>query len=351
VAWDETKTNMTVSGADLELDEGAIEGSYNTTSQDTGAIQWWRIEVECKVTATPADTGHSWWKIEIDTSNNNIAWNGWELYVWGGEYSCRYYKIKVTVYGEPASDQRPKINLLEDVFYGAESVPCPAKIIQVINQPAGGETRGDRHRVGAAGAGAYTGYEGWLATCTEGDGPSFRFHKPEEGQRVWNTDTNRCDLQDENGNWVIWDPRMVCPFRQTMLAQGYEAVNGIWGYAIDGLQDSNGYITNAAADNDGDYVDYNVGLLIGSYDLRLCTTTGANHGICKIYIDPPAAAGTTLVATFDLFAGAANNVVQTQAAISIATAGTKTVRLKVDGKNGGSGGHELEISWVEIWPN
>jgi len=339
---------MSVVGADLQLDEGYGYGTYETGSQDQSAIAWYYIFVECKVEESPASTGTMSWTLEIDTSLDDIAWDGYQLFQ-EGEFHCRYYRLRIKVWGDPATAQRPKVTRFEDDPRRMDVVPTPAAITSALNQPAGTETRGKRHRVGA-GAGDWAGKDDYLVECMDATTPSWRFTPPVKGMRVWNDGTDQVEIYDEAGEWVPYDARKVAPFRQTMMAQGYEAVNGLWGYAIDGLQDSNGYITNAAGDANQDHVDYNIGLLMGDYDLRLCTTTGANHGICKVYIDPPATVGTTLVATFDLFAGAANNVIQTQAAITIAAAGTKTVRLKVDGKNIGSGGHELEISWVEIWP-
>jgi len=351
VAWDETKTNMTVVGADLQLDAGEIVGSYDTGSQDKGSVQWWYIEVECKVEESPAATGHSSWKIEINTSTDNVLWDGWQLYH-EAEYYCRYYKLRVTVEGDPPTAQRPKLTRLEDCARAAALPTRPAPVIEERNAPTGSETRGDRYVVGTGG-GDFAGYDEWIVECEDGSTPSWRFAKPVEGTKIWFQDVNTTYLYDENSNWVVEDSRKTSPFRQTMMGQAYETQGGVWTYTIDNNQDSNGYETTTGGSAQNDYIDFNIGLQIGTYDLRLMTCTGGNCAIITAYLDPIGSAGTTSIGTMDCYVAGAlnNNVAKNIAAFSVTTAGSKVLRLKAATQNPLSGGWDMYITWVEIWPN
>jgi hypothetical protein len=351
VAWDETKTDMTVNGADLELDEGAIEGSYNTGARDCGFIGIHYIECECEVTQSPAATGTFSWKIEIDTSDDDVAYNGFVLFQ-EGEYSCRYYKIKVTVFGEPASAQRPKINRLEDCVRALGMEACPAPITEVKNQPAGGETRGVRHRVGT-GAGTYAGLDDYIIETEDGTTPSFRRYKPREGTRVWNDDTNRADLYDENGNWVIWDPRRLGDGHVTIWGWCISATGaGTWTPTVNaGQLMTNGFLDNwsGALQADLDEVDYQLTLSIGTYTIDLLTREGPGQAIIDIDLDSPSG-GAVEVASFDCYAaGGALNIKKQDAGNVITEAGLYTMTVRVDGRNGAANDWKADIGGIALW--
>jgi hypothetical protein len=352
MAWDETKTDMTVVGADLQLDEGYSEGSYETTSQDNGHIGWWQIYLESNVTESPAATGYSSYKIEINLSDDNIAWDGWILFQNGGIYSCRYHNLKITVYGEPASGQRPKITAFEDDPRPIGEEACPAPVTSVLNQPAGTETRGKRHIVGT-GAGDWNGYDDYIVECLDGNTPSWLLVKPRKGQRIWNDQDDAVILYDENSAWVTCDARK--------LSNGHIYIPG-WAISATGagtwtITANNGQaMTCGFYDNwtggvaaNADEVDYQLTLSVGTYTILLFTREGPGQAIIDIDLDGPTSAATE-VASFDCYAaGAALNIKKSDAGNVITEAGLYTLTARVDGRNGLANDWKADIGAIVLF--
>ncbi len=96
--------------------------------------------------------------------------------------------------------------------------------------------------------------------------------------------------------------------------------------------------------NDGDNISYKVYLEAGTYTLLLFARTTNAYGIVDIDID----AGE--VASFDQYsASPVENVRNIQTAINVATAGIKTLKVRVDGKNGSSSGYSGVIGYIALW--
>lgn len=117
---------------------------------------------------------------------------------------------------------------------------------------------------------------------------------------------------------------------------------GTWVIYSMASQFLNGYLYNTS-NADLDNISFPVALQKGTYTLKLLTFTQHASGILKIYIN------SDLVATWDLYTLADTfNVIKTQAAIVVATSGFKTLTLKVDGANGASIGHTLNITAISL---
>jgi hypothetical protein len=93
-----------------------------------------------------------------------------------------------------------------------------------------------------------------------------------------------------------------------------------------------------------DNISYNVYLAAGTYTLRLLCHTDIDHGILDIDLDG------VEIASFDGYSAATTwNVLQTQTGIVVATAGIKTLKLRVDGKNASSTSYIVEFTTITLW--
>jgi len=129
-----------------------------------------------------------------------------------------------------------------------------------------------------------------------------------------------------------------------ILPSSYSAINqGTWAWVQSAAHLFNAYWNNTSA-ADADEIDYKVYLAKGTYTLAVLGGDGPSLGIIDIDIDG------VEVASFDLYdAGWTVFQMDTQASISIAAAGLKTLTLRVDGKNGSSSGYNTLINCIALW--
>lgn len=103
------------------------------------------------------------------------------------------------------------------------------------------------------------------------------------------------------------------------------------------------YFRNTST-NDADEINWTCYLAAGTYTIKFLVITDTNCGIADIYID------STEVASFDCYSGSTvYNVVNTQASISVATSGVKTIKIKVDGKNGSSSDYMIPMQCLSFY--
>lgn len=99
-----------------------------------------------------------------------------------------------------------------------------------------------------------------------------------------------------------------------------------------------------SVDANGDNVSYKVYLDSGTYTFLLFGIKGTNRGIVDVDID------AAEVASFDLYAASTQcNQRLIQTGIVIASSGIKTLKLRVDGKNGSSSGYVLPFVFIALW--
>ena len=177
MAWDEVKTNMTVVGADLQLDEGFVEGSYEVESTDAGTLTWYDVEILLDVDESPADTGQARYQIEWNYSEDDIAWSGWELFQ-PGEYYLRYWNAKITVWGDPATGQRPKVTQFQVKVDPSDGHDRQPAVTSSVGALPGGPAFGDRHILTTTHS---------IHTCVDADTPTWRETKPVTGMTCYDT--------------------------------------------------------------------------------------------------------------------------------------------------------------------
>jgi len=345
MAWDETCENMSPAGdGSLQLNEGEREGYFESGSQDLTDLCWQDIRCICKVQKDPAGTGPASYDIEINTSEDNVSWSGWEIFKAGEKY-CRYINMRATVYGDPATGQRPKLVAFSAWGGPVDSVAWLPNVTSTLNNPPANPNVGDRHLIGT-GAGAWLNKDGQIAECVESDDKTWRYTLPKTGQ-VFYHGTDGEHKRRAASSWETWDvwkvrPRQYCPGDSN---QGEFPVLGTWAWNNDNAQCTAGYNDNSAGAANGDYVKWKVYLGVGNYQLWFMTMLSPNNGIVKAYLD------TTLVATWDTYNVAnVRNTLLVQSAISVSVAGIYELKAKVDGQNGASGGFEAYISYMELVP-
>lgn len=349
-----TIADMTEDGGtgDLVLNEGAPSGTCeHTAGVDCdplyGCVSSYVIECPFEVEANPPDTGVAEAKIEISLSDDDITYTDWAPFR-PGTFYCRYFKLKATIYGDPAKDVRPKITRFDPTSAPANTEPTWPGIESVINAVPANPRTGSNYLVGLAPAGQLVGHENERVYIADSTGPTYGlvFFHPVEGQRVYNKATDE-EIFYEGTEWVRSDPRKQFGTSVHRHAQGYNAVNGTWNYSIDANQDSNGYeeTFSGGLGANGDYIEFKFGLLIGDYTLVAIMRTGPSFGIVDVSLDG------VVIASWDLFTpGITRNLRQVITPISVTGAITHTLRFTMNGQNPLSAGFDQALSWFEIFP-
>ncbi|MFH0907805.1 MAG: DUF2793 domain-containing protein [bacterium] len=339
-------------GGDLALVDGALIGIGTSPESDADAQDGlgsvfrhitaiWAAEESATDASLPSIL------IELRTSEDGITWTDYAEYG-EGDFLCQYLQWRVTIKGDTVFGQLPKLTRFEANAPAADSVPWQGNVQSTEVSPPAGSLFGSRYLVGA-GVGAWAGKDGQIAVCQCAEDLTFRFIPPIEGIQFYHEADAEVKLYDATGVWVSNDSRKTAPFRQHCAAQAYHALIGNFAFKIDVAQDSNMYMENATAGSgDADYIEYKVGLKVGTYDLILMTCMGPNCGNHDIRLEELT---VPVIGTLDEYAvGFARNVRRVVAGFSIAVAGTYTLRIKTNGKNAASTGYDSYVSWVAIVP-
>lgn len=94
----------------------------------------------------------------------------------------------------------------------------------------------------------------------------------------------------------------------------------------------------------GDNVNFKVYLMAGTYTLNYFCFTNANVCISTVAID-----GVDK-ASFDLYSvGAVDNVIKTQAGITVSTSGIKTINVRANSKNVSSSGYQNNFAYMTFY--
>ena len=93
-----------------------------------------------------------------------------------------------------------------------------------------------------------------------------------------------------------------------------------------------------------DNLSYKIALAQGTYTLRIIGLKGEANGILDVDID------AVEVASFDQYAATTTwNTVYTQTGIVIASAGLKTLKVRIDGKNAASINYDMDLAQIALW--
>ena len=103
---------------------------------------------------------------------------------------------------------------------------------------------------------------------------------------------------------------------------------------------SGGDIYSGTTASAGWYIEYPVLLNAGTWTLDFIYTKYTPQGICDVKIDG------TVVATQDMYGTLAYNSVSSTTGISVATAGIKTLRFEITGKNASSSRYDMYLNWA-----
>jgi len=337
--WPGTKTNMTADGGnDLKLDEGYETGSYEYTSVDCAWAGYHYVDLHFAWEESPASQNVATCLVEIDTSLNDVAWDGYRLFR-PGRYYFRYFKLRATVRGNLATNQRPKITRMEHRVTIGEAPPHFGKIVSQTNPLPAAPVLGDKYIDSAT---------GYVAICTDGTTPTWEYRRPIVGQRVFDALLD-AEYRYTGSEWRESDDWKSCHGHIPIHGNDYSATGaGVWAVTIDAGQLHNGYVDNTGASANLDNISYKLCLKIGTYTLNFHTTEGPSHGI--VDIDLIIGASTTEVASFDCYAvGLAKNIKKTQAGIAIMVPGLYELKARLDGKNGASAGFDAYIELITLY--
>jgi hypothetical protein len=129
----------------------------------------------------------------------------------------------------------------------------------------------------------------------------------------------------------------------TILPIAYDSIGqGTWAFSINSLYYLNGSLQNTTH-NDGDNVSYRVYLDAGTYTLLLMYHRSTHVGIVDVDIDADE------VASKDAYGVLAYNQIFTQTGIVVASAGLKTLKFRIHGKNGLSDNHYIDLVAIALW--
>jgi hypothetical protein len=130
----------------------------------------------------------------------------------------------------------------------------------------------------------------------------------------------------------------------TLLPYNYDSIGaGTWELRPGGTSQAMLYFSNASH---ADLANFTLKayLSAGTYTMRVLGIKSSPNGIVDIDID------ASEVMTFDQYdASTLYNEVWTQTGITISTAGLKSIKVRVDGKNPSSGNHYVDITSITLW--
>jgi len=128
----------------------------------------------------------------------------------------------------------------------------------------------------------------------------------------------------------------------TVFGQSYSAIGaGTWTHTAGASYLH--YETKNTTAADGDNISWNIYLSKGKYTLIFLYRNGANEGIADFDLDG------TEAASIDLYNASDNDGIRSTAAnINVTASGQKTLRLRVDGKNGSSGGYNCRFQAIHM---
>ena len=221
MVWAGSKTNMSVSAGDLELDAGAQEGEYllqdagGSNYFDTGFVSTWRInclfDAQEGAVSPDDDTNEISVKLFIALNSLNPAIPGdWSSYIpfLPGEYVCRYYRIKVVVKVDDAFGNRPKLVEFTPSHTPEGSVTLPSSVDGIEDEPVGGEEVGHRYLVDPIPVGIFANHADKIAEKVDSTNNTWKFYIPIDGQEIYLI-TTRWHLKYEGnystGQWVERD--------------------------------------------------------------------------------------------------------------------------------------------------
>lgn len=123
----------------------------------------------------------------------------------------------------------------------------------------------------------------------------------------------------------------------------YSAINaGTWAFGVQGGWAN--YVFFNTSHDDADELDFQVYLAAGTYTLRILSNKGPSSGIISFDIDGAE------VASLDLYNDpSVINEISSQAGIAVATAGLKTLTMRVDGKNASATFHYCIVYTIALW--
>ena len=129
----------------------------------------------------------------------------------------------------------------------------------------------------------------------------------------------------------------------TVLATSYSDISANWGVNNNASSILQSYMANGGTAS-GSYMDYRLYLDAGTYTFLIYYHTTSNAGIFDVDIDG------SEIASFDSYNGSTvynNRGLQT--GVNVASAGLKTIKVRVDGKNALSTGYTIFIPYLALW--
>lgn len=340
-----TLTAMTEDGSgDAVLNEGAYSGVIETNAKDHTTNDLRYLYVLAQVEENPADTGSPTFKIEISTSTDAVSYSDYRLFT-EGEYTCRAYKLKLTVYGDPVKGQRPKVTAFESAAAPIDARPVLPNVQSTENSPPAGGLIGDCYMVGT-GSGAWTGFDNSVMRCLEAKTPTYRRIIPRTGALVYH-ETDAVWQFYNGSTWEDWDTRTVSTGHITILGHAYSTITGIWAYSIDANQALSGTYYNASVAN-ADEIDYKTCLKKATYTMVVLYKTTSASGILKIYHTSIGA--PTLLTTIDMYSGATvNNCESRSTGLAFTSVGLYDILCVVTGKNASSSGYRVDVGSISFF--
>lgn len=198
--WPGTKTDMSDVGGDLVLDAGAREGSYvsywpagGVNYIDTGDIARWTINLQFDAEEDGSfsdENNEIDVKLEIGLNSANPTvpgdWSEYEPFINGGEYDCRYYRIRATVTVDPSFGNRPKFTRFEENHTPPGSIAAPASVDGTATTPTGSEDQGHRYIVISPATADFANKQKQIAELIETTDRTWGFFIPSDGDKVRN---------------------------------------------------------------------------------------------------------------------------------------------------------------------
>uniref|UniRef100_A0A6M3Y030 Uncharacterized protein n=1 Tax=viral metagenome TaxID=1070528 RepID=A0A6M3Y030_9ZZZZ len=141
-----------------------------------------------------------------------------------------------------------------------------------------------------------------------------------------------------------WSAELFGEGHITILPIAYNSIGqGTWS-STDGAVLGGAYLGQSVSIADGDNISYKVYLDAGTYTLAFITSTHSDMAILDFDIDD------VEVASFDCYSATfVSSVLKTQTGIVVSSAGLKTLKARVHGKNASATSYQMRIQAIILW--
>ena len=204
--------------------------------------------------------------------------------------------------------------------------------------------KGDTGDTGPAGPTGATGATGPGLTAGTTKGDLYVYTGSAVARLGVGTDGQQVTADSAATNGVKWATPAAGARRVTFPVNTWDRQSGGLQWIADVSQSIGFGFMSASTGVLNDWIEWDVGLDAGTWELKLYYLTGNTYGIVTAKLD-----GTTLGSTIDMYtASSVRNNVVTRSTITVAASGVHVFRLETGSKNASSSAYKIGAQFVDF---